>query len=152
MLPVLGSGNSNLDVNDETGTMKFSMSSKIYLMIGLALLLVKCASKEDQDKGSENSRYLTLPAMEFQLKKTYESYEKTLREEHHIQNQNTIDETIQIMIDEGNIQKPYIIKRVKGVPEMVYVNYRQYKKYRITHPIDTTKVFTLPMDSIAKGR
>lgn len=77
--------------------------------------------------------------MENDLKALYDSCEKLLRAD-EVQDQQKIDAIMQLMIDGGDLAAPYVFENDSA--EVRFLSYVDYKKFRLNHPLDTTKIYT----------
>ncbi len=132
--------------------MKTFVLSGLLLTFSLLLSSISC-NRQDRDHSSEKEKgkLVELSQMEVELKSYYQKVEEDLRTNHGIRDQKKIDIMMQIFIDDGDVDAPFILETKGGIPHMTYVSYSEYKKYHSTpHLIDTVKTFSISFDSLGR--
>lgn len=53
---------------------------------------------------------------------------------------------MQILIDDGDVDTPFILEKENGLPKLKYVDYLEFKVYFRQIKPDTISTYTLPLD------
>lgn len=119
-----------------------------YLLILLLTLLgvSACQKSGDNDISVNDAAYIDLNSLETELHRYYMRIEDTLRYVHNISEQKEIDDMMQILIDEGDVDAPFILEKENGLPKLKYVDYLEFKVYFHQMKPDTISTYTLPLD------
>lgn len=131
------------------------MIKKQLPVVYLLVLLFCCSCRSQNNRTEMDGQYVSqgLPEMELNLKASYDSIEQILRNDYNIGEQSRIDKMMQIFIDDGDVVRPFVFDYSNGVPNTLYLSYADYKKYRETHPIDTSnRKVIVHFDSIGGGK
>ena len=114
----------------------------IFHLIVIACTLCMCTYKnkgvEIVDTNSEDFKVLPLHEVEIEMERRFKELEEIIRVEDGITSQSEIDATIQLLINDGHMETPFIVQKTDGASKILYVTYKEYKEYRLKHPIDTT--------------
>lgn len=114
----------------------------IFHLIVIACALWMCTNKNKRvevvDTSSENFKVLPLHQVEIEMERRFKELEEIIRVEDGITSQSEIDATIQLLINDGHMETPFIVQKTDSASKMLYLTYKEYKEYRIKHPIDTT--------------
>lgn len=149
---------SEAEENDKYVADKIMLKMKSFtfgsiLLTFLFIVLGASCVRQDRNHSSkeEPGHLVELGEMEVNLRAYYLEIEEKLRIERGIKDQNTIDIMMQLFIDEGDIDAPFVVERREGIPEITYVTYLEYKKYYSRpNSIDTTKTFSVYFDSLGQ--
>gem|GEM_PF-3369668 len=90
------------------------------------------------DTSSEDFKVLPLHQVEIEMERRFKELEEIIRVEDGITSQSEIDATIQLLINDGHMETPFIVQKTDSASKLLYLTYKEYKEYRIKHPIDTT--------------
>ena len=85
---------------------------------------------------------------EVQLKENYDLVEEEFKQNHGLHDQDKVDLAMQILIDDGHLPVPFIVRRDSAGLTMEYLSYAAYKDYRARIPIDTTSIMIIYFDSL----
>lgn len=104
-------------------------------------LVLGCNQKDiDKNEKTEDFKVLPLREVEIEMKKRFQTLEESLRVEDGIKDQKKIDAIIQLLINDGHMETPFIVQKADSTSNIIYVSYLEYKDYRSEHPIDTSDV------------
>ena len=137
------------------------MNNQIILII--LILLSGCSKnrKTDTSKQLTNADSLTITTLGQQEQATWEFFqqlEAAMKDDNEIK-EESIDEYIQALIDEGSAPQPEIFIDTETGTESRIVDYQTYKKFREENPINLERPYvisiptvdTLPRDSLRKN-
>lgn len=116
----------------------------------MGMLLISC------NKFSEKGHYRTVQdslvdigQLETSEKIYYEEIEAKIKASRGVQDQDKIDLIMQIMINEGDVDPPFIVEMDGAVPKIKYVTYKVFKSnYEDRQSVDSTKRFHIRLDSL----
>lgn len=121
------------------------------LIFILIFICLSCHGRHREESVKRESvKLVDLNQLQLELKRYYEKVEENLRESRGIEDQKEIDIMMQLFIDEGDIDAPFIVDGNDGLPRVKYVSYLEYKRYYSTQGFDTTKEFYISFDSLGK--
>jgi len=123
------------------------MKRKLLIGVSAALIFLLGCRNSRVETAADASLVKSWEA-EVQLKAGYESVEQDIKQNYGVRDQNKVDQMMQILIDEGELPVPYVLKRVGTGLKMEYLSYAAYKDYRARTPIDTTEIFIFHFDSL----
>lgn len=122
----------------------------IFHLIVIACTLCMCTYKnkgvEIVDTNSEDFKVLPLHEVEIEMERRFKELEEIIRVEDGITSQSEIDATIQLLINDGHMETPFIVQKTDSASKVLYLTYKEYKEYRLNHQIDTTNSgYTFPI-------
>lgn len=121
----------------------------LYLLIFLWTLLggSSCQKSSDNDLSVNDATYIDINSLETELHRYYMRIEDTLRYTLNLTEQKEIDDMMQILIDEGDVDVPFILEKENGLPKLKYVDYLEFKDYFHQIKPDIISTYALPLDS-----
>lgn len=116
-------------------------------IVCISVLVISCETRKDIEQ-EQNYKMLTWSESEVQLQQLYQKVELHIRLNLGVTDQEKIDKMIQLLIDDGEVGRPFVVKKDKnGRPEIFHLSYVEYKKYRSENEIDTVDAYTIYIDS-----